>query len=48
VYLTLAFTYFVLCFGLSRVAYRLERRLSSRRPAATHAPALHNPLGQPT
>lgn len=30
VYLILALTYFVLCFGLSRLAYRLERRLSER------------------
>jgi polar amino acid transport system permease protein len=29
VYGTLTFSYFVLCFGLSRVAYAVERRLSS-------------------
>ncbi len=32
----LALTYFVLCFGLSRAAYALERRLS-RRPGAAAA-----------
>ncbi|QNA89164.1 amino acid ABC transporter permease [Massilia sp. Dwa41.01b] len=36
VYLVLALTYFVLCFGLSRLAFLLERRLGSRA-----APALH-------
>ena len=30
VYLTLGLTYFILCFGLSRLAYWLERRLSQR------------------
>jgi polar amino acid transport system permease protein len=35
VYLTLALTYFVLCFGLSRLAFLLERRLQ-RRPAGAH------------
>lgn len=30
VYGVLAFTYFVLCFGLSRVAFALERRLTRR------------------
>jgi polar amino acid transport system permease protein len=34
---TLVFTYFILCFGLSRLAFLLERRLN-RRPDATHAP----------
>ncbi|KQU77969.1 MULTISPECIES: amino acid ABC transporter permease [unclassified Rhizobacter] len=29
VYATLAITYFVLCFGLSRVAYTMERRLGA-------------------
>jgi len=29
VYSTLALTYFVLCFGLSRVAYAMEKRLST-------------------
>ncbi|MEW7847713.1 amino acid ABC transporter permease [Massilia aurea] len=33
VYLILALTYFVLCFGLSRLAFLLERRLQ-RRPVA--------------
>ena len=37
VYLVLALTYFVLCFGLSRLAFLLERRLN-RRPA--QAPVL--------
>ena len=32
VYIVLALTYFVLCFGLSRLAFLLERRLN-RRPA---------------
>lgn len=32
VYLVLALTYFILCFGLSRLAFLLERRLQ-RRPA---------------
>ena len=31
VYATLAITYFVLCFGLSRVAYAMERRLATAR-----------------
>ena len=38
VYLILAATYFILCFGLSRFAYRLERKLSQRATAAS-APA---------
>lgn len=33
VYMVLALTYFILCFGLSRLAFVLERRLQ-RRPAA--------------
>lgn len=33
VYGTLAATYFVLCFGLSRVAYALEARLAKQRAA---------------
>jgi polar amino acid transport system permease protein len=32
VYIVLALTYFILCFGLSRLAFLLERRLN-RRPA---------------
>jgi len=35
VYLILALTYFVLCFGLSRLAFLLARRLQ-RRPAGAH------------
>ena len=38
VYGALAMTYFVLCFGLSRLAYWLEQRLARRspvRPVAT-------------
>lgn len=31
----LALTYFVLCFGLSRLAYGLERRLARRAPPAS-------------
>lgn len=31
VYLILALTYFILCFGLSRLAFLLERRMSSKR-----------------
>ena len=31
VYLILALSYFLLCFGLSRLAFLLERRLSSKR-----------------
>ena len=32
IYLTLGLTYFLLCFGLSRLAYALERHLSRRDP----------------
>lgn len=32
IYLSLGLTYFIFCFGLSRLAYRLERRLSQRAP----------------
>jgi len=32
VYLLLAMSYFVMCFGLTRCAYLLERRLASRAP----------------
>lgn len=35
VYLILALTYFLLCFGLSRLAFLLERRLQ-RRPLGAH------------
>lgn len=37
VYLILALTYFILCFGLSRLAFLLERRL--QRPTAHHVQA---------
>jgi polar amino acid transport system permease protein len=37
VYIILALTYFILCFGLSRLAFLLERRLN-RRADAAHAP----------
>jgi polar amino acid transport system permease protein len=33
IYLLLAFSYFVMCFGLTRCAYLLERRLASRLPS---------------
>ncbi|NMM28554.1 MAG: amino acid ABC transporter permease [Glaciimonas sp.] len=41
IYLTLGLTYFLLCFGLSRLAYALERRLSQRDtfPSAARMPA---------
>lgn len=35
----LGLTYFVLCFGLSRLAYALERRLARRGTAALKAPS---------
>jgi len=35
VYLVLALTYFILCFGLSRLAFLLERRLQRRAMAAS-------------
>jgi polar amino acid transport system permease protein len=37
VYVTLGATYFVLCFGLSRLAFALERRLARRTAAAAAA-----------
>lgn len=37
IYLTLGLTYFILCFGLSRLAYWLERRLSQRE---LHVPSI--------
>lgn len=40
IYLTLGLTYFILCFGLSRLAYTLERRLSQREP--------HQPIARVT
>ena len=33
VYLVLAATYFILCFGLSRLAFLLERRMTAQAPA---------------
>ena len=38
VYLVLALTYFVLCFGLSRLAFLLERRLGPRSEAMRGTP----------
>jgi polar amino acid transport system permease protein len=38
VYATLALTYFVLCFGLSRVAYAMEKRLAQGNPGPRHQP----------
>lgn len=40
IYLTLGLTYFILCFGLSRLAYWLERRMSQRDKAHVHQPAI--------
>jgi polar amino acid transport system permease protein len=34
VYLCLGLTYFLLCFGLSRLAVWIERRLTPRGPSA--------------
>jgi polar amino acid transport system permease protein len=39
VYFLLSLTYFVLCFGLSRLAFLLERRLARRTAPGTHPPA---------
>jgi polar amino acid transport system permease protein len=39
VYIVLALTYFVLCFGLSRLAFLLERRLDRRTPSLSKASA---------
>jgi polar amino acid transport system permease protein len=39
VYSTLALTYFVLCFGLSRVAYAMERRLGVQATSDGSRPA---------
>jgi polar amino acid transport system permease protein len=38
VYGALTLTFFILCFGLSRLAYALERRLARRGPAVQRAP----------
>ena len=49
VYLLLGLTYFVLCFGLSRLALRLERRLGRRAavmPARPPVPV--DPVANPT
>ena len=43
VYLLLGLTYFVLCFGLSRVAFLLEKRLARRDP-----PRVASPVAPPT
>ena len=44
VYLTLSLTYFILCFGLSRVALALERRSNRRTsPRAVPSPAVTEP-----
>ena len=40
IYLTLGLTYFILCFGLSRLAYWLERRMSQRDKAHVPQPAI--------
>lgn len=40
IYLTLGLTYFILCFGLSRLAYWLERRISQRDKAHVPQPAI--------
>lgn len=40
IYLTLGLTYFILCFGLSRLAYWLERRMSQREQVHFHQPAI--------
>ena len=40
IYMTLGLTYFILCFGLSRLAYWLERRLSQREKHHLPAQAL--------
>lgn len=39
IYLTLGLTYFVLCFGLTRLAYALERRLGTARSLSSPVPA---------
>lgn len=46
VYATLALTYFVLCFGLSRVAYLLERWSTRRRAVERPAAAARTALRQ--
>ena len=46
VYTLLALTYFVLCFGLSRIAYALERRLARREIVLRRSATIH-PLQAP-
>jgi polar amino acid transport system permease protein len=41
VYLILGLTYFILCFGLSRVAYWLERRVVRRQQARPEPQKIH-------
>ena len=49
VYLLLALTYFVLCFGLSRVAWLLEKRLARRAAAhPSRSPGSPLPSAAPT
>jgi polar amino acid transport system permease protein len=49
VYLLLGLTYFTLCFGLSRLALRLERRLGRRAAAPAARPVLPvEPTANPT
>jgi polar amino acid transport system permease protein len=49
VYLLLGLTYFTLCFGLSRLALRLERRLGRRAAAPAERPVLPvEPTANPT
>jgi len=48
VYALLGLTYFVLCFGLSRVAFVLERRLGRRAaPRAAAGTGAPEPVGRP-
>ena len=44
VYLLLGLTYFVLCFGLSRIAHLLERRLARRAAPSAARPSIAIPL----
>lgn len=49
VYFLLGLTYFVLCFGLSRVAYLLEKRLARRAlPHVARSPGSPTPIATPT
>ena len=48
VYLLLGLTYFVLCFGLSRIAWLLEKRLGRRTPQrGSRSPASPTPSATP-